>query len=389
MTVINIGLPWHSEAAGNLGIGALTIGNIALARRAAAQLGLTPRFTIFGMAEVGRPYVTGPDITHRTINGRYMAAPGGYLKDVRAQHILLDIGAGDSFTDIYPDRRFAYIVAAKLLPLLAGVPLILSPQTIGPFSRQPHTAVSGWICTRAAHVFARDPISVEVTRRIAPKARISQVIDVAFALPFIRPTRQPDGQVHIGFSISGLMLAGGHVTDNEYGLGFDFGALTRRLINHFLALPNTHVHLIAHVFAPNMPRDDDARAIDKLHAEFPATVRAPDFASPSDAKSYIAGLDFLTGGRMHATIAAFSTGVPVVPISYSNKFEGLYAGLNYPHLVNAKGMTTDKAFTRITHGFENRATLQAAIAAATPIIDTALDAYVAELARQFTAALSR
>ncbi len=389
MTAINIGLPWHSEAAGNLGIGALTIGNLALIRRATASLGLTPRFTIFGMKETGTPYVTGPDITHRTITGRYMAFPSGYLADVRAQHILLDIGAGDSFTDIYPDRRFAYIVAAKLLPLLAGIPLILSPQTIGPFRRQPHTAVAGWICNRAGHVFARDPISVEVAKRIAPKAHVSQVIDVAFALPFTRPLRDDSKTVRVGFSISGLMLAGGHVTDNEYGLGFDFGTLTRRLIARFLSMPDTEVHLIAHVFAPAMPRDDDARAIDKLHAEFPATIRAPNFASPSEAKSYISGLDFLTGGRMHATIAAFSSGVPVVPISYSNKFEGLYAGLNYPHLVNAKGMNTDEAEALIIAGFNNRSTLKADIDAAGPGIDAALDAYVAELAKQFTQALKR
>nr|WP_279380401.1 polysaccharide pyruvyl transferase family protein [Polymorphobacter multimanifer] len=318
-----------------------------------------------------------------------MASPRGYLADVRAQHIMLDIGGGDSFTDIYPDKRFAYIVGSKLVPLIAGVPLVLSPQTIGPFSRQPHTRVSGWICTRAAHVFARDPISLALTRRIAPRAKVSEVIDVAFALPFTRPTRAPDAKIKVGFSVSGLMLAGGHVTDNEYGLGFDFGALTRRLVTDFLALPNVEVHLIAHVYAPHMPRDDDARAIDQLHAEIPATIRAPDFASPSEAKSYISGLDFLTGGRMHATIAAFSSGVPVVPISYSNKFEGLYAGLNYPHLVNAKGMGTDEAYARIMGGFHNRADLAADIARAGPGIETALNAYVDELVRQFEAALKR
>ncbi len=389
MTIINIGLPWHSTAAGNLGVGALTVGNIALARRAADRLGLTPRFTIFGPHAAGTPYVTGPDITHRTITGRYMASPGGYLADVRAQHILLDIGAGDSFADIYPDKRFAYIVGTKLVPLMAGVPLVLSPQTIGPFSRQPHTRIAGWICNRAAHVFARDPISLALTRRIAPRARASQVIDVAFALPFTRQPRATDGTVRIGFSVSGLLLSGGYGGGNEYGLGFDFAALTRRLIESFLAMPGVEVHLIAHVYAPEMPRDDDAHAIDTLHAEYPRTVRAPDFASPSDAKSYISGLDFLTGGRMHATIAAFSSGVPLVPISYSNKFEGLYAGLEYPHLVNAKGMTTDEAHARIVTSFHNRADLAENIARAQPIIDAALGRYVDELVLQFQSALKR
>ncbi len=388
MTAINIGLLWQSAAAGNLGVGALTIGNIALIRRATDRLGLAPHFTIFGARETGVPYVKGPDISHRSIDGRYMVSPSGYLADVRRQHILLDIGAGDSFTDIYTNKRYAYIVSTKLIPLMLGIPLILSPQTIGPFSRQPHTAIAGLICNRATHVFTRDPISTDLVRAIAPRARSSQAIDVAFALPFTR--RQFAGQkVRVGLSVSGLLLSGGYNSDNDFGLGFDFAHLTRGLISYFLALPDTEVHLIAHVYAPDTPRDDDALAIDALHAEFPDTVRAPDFASPSDAKSYISGLDFLVGARMHATIAAFSSGVPVVPISYSNKFEGLYGGLNYPYLVNAKGMNSEQAHAMIIESFHNRDKLKAAIKAAQPIIDAALGSYVEALAQQFTAALTK
>jgi polysaccharide pyruvyl transferase WcaK-like protein len=381
---INIGLLWHSGASGNLGVGALTIGNITLARRAAARLGLTPGFTIFGTREPLAPYVEAPDIAHRIITARYLASPAGYLADVRRQHIILDIGAGDSFTDIYPDRRFAYMVATKLLALAARRPLILSPQTIGPFSRQPHCALAAGILARAAHVYARDPVSMEVAARLAPAVRLSQVNDVAFALPFTPAPR--GGPVRVGLSVSGLLLAGGFAGNNEYGLGFDFGALIRRLITHWLSQPNTEVHLIAHVYAPHLPQDDDARAIDQLHAEFPGTIRAPDFRTPSEAKSHISGLDFLTGGRMHATIAAFSAGVPVVPISYSGKFEGLYAGLDYPWLVNARGMDTDTAFARIITAFEDRASLAAAIARAQPGIEAALGRYVDGLAQHFAAA---
>lgn len=388
VTAINIGLLWQSAAAGNLGVGALTIGNIALIRRATDRLGLTPHFTIFGARERGQPYVIGPDISHSCIDGRYMVSPSGYAADVRRQHIMLDIGAGDSFTDIYTNKRYAYIIGTKLIPLMLGVPLILSPQTIGPFSRQPHKALAGFVCNRATHVFTRDPISTKVVRAIAPRAKSSEVIDVAFALPFTR--MEFSGQkVRIGVSVSGLLLSGGYNSSNDFGLGFDFGTLIRGLISHFLGLADTEVYLIAHVYAPQAPRDDDASAIDALHAEFPGTVRAPDFASPSDAKSYISGLDFVIGARMHATIAAFSSGVPVVPISYSNKFEGLYSGLNYPYLVNAKGMNSEQAQAMILDCFDNRGKLQAAIAAAGPIIDKALDSYVDELTRQFAAALAR
>ncbi|MBC7506208.1 MAG: hypothetical protein H7267_10865 [Sandarakinorhabdus sp.] len=51
MKTLRIGLLWHSAAAGNLGVGALSVGNIALARAAAERAGLKPEFTLFGARE--------------------------------------------------------------------------------------------------------------------------------------------------------------------------------------------------------------------------------------------------------------------------------------------------------------------------------------------------
>ena len=387
MKTLRIGLLWHSAAAGNLGVGALSVGNIALARSAAERAGLRPEFTLFGGREPARPYITDPDTSLRVISGRYMATPGGYLADVRAHDIMLDIGAGDSFADIYTDKRFAYMMATKAIPIFAGKPLILSPQTIGPFTRQPHTRMAAWVCRKAALVFARDPLSLTVAKQLAPGADIRQVIDVAFALPFDRPPPRTGGPVRVGINVSGLLMSGGYSGSNDYGLGFDYPAMTRALIAAFLAMPDVEVSLIAHVNAPGMPRDDDGAAIDMLTREFPAVHRVPDFASPSAAKSFISGLDFLVGARMHATIAAYSAGVPVIPISYSRKFEGLYGGLRYPWVVNAKGMDTKAAVAFVLDAFDKRNAVAADIARGKPVIDAGLEDYTAALATLFAAAV--
>ena len=387
MKTLRIGLLWHSAAAGNLGVGALSVGNIALARSAAERAGLRPEFTLFGGLETSTPYITDSDVAKRVINGRYMASPGGYLADVRAHDIMLDIGAGDSFADIYTDKRFTYIMATKAIPILARTPLVLSPQTIGPFSRQPHAAMAAWACRNARMVFARDPLSMDVLRKLAPKADARQVVDVAFALPFDRPVRPAGGQIRVGLNVSGLLMSGGYSGgSNDYGLGFDYPAMTRGLIAAFTAMPGVVLSLVPHVNAPDMPRDDDGAACDALKREFPKVERIPDFASPSAAKSYIAGLDFLIGARMHATIAAYSAGVPVVPISYSRKFEGLYGGLRYPWVVNAKGMDTKAAIAFVLDAFERRALLAADIANGKPVIDAGLEDYTAALVAQFSAA---
>jgi hypothetical protein len=222
-----------------------------------------------------------------------------------------------------------------------------------------------------------------VLAQLAPEARARQVVDVAFALPYTPPPKRKGGPVRVGLNVSGLLMNGGYAGGNEYGLGFDYPALTRGLIAAFTAMPEVEVHLIPHVIAPNMPRDDDGAAADALKAEFPALIRHANFASPSAAKSMIATMDFVTGARMHATIGAWSAGVPVVPISYSRKFEGLYGGLGYPWLVNAKGMTTDTALAYVLDAFTRRDELARDIRLGMPVVKAGLDAYVAELAELF------
>ena len=66
---------------------------------------------------------------------------------------------------------------------------------------------------------------------------------------------------------------------------------------------------------------------------------APFALDPIEIKSYIAGMDFFMGSRMHSTIAAFSSEVPVVPMAYSRKFNGLFIDtLQYPYIIDLKSM---------------------------------------------------
>ncbi len=376
---LRIGLIWHSDNNANLGVGALTVGHMALLARAADAAGVELAPELFKFRDPGAPYVTGFAAVH-PIDARFMAQPGGYLAAVRRLDALFDIGGGDSFTDIYPDRRFIFIILSKILCILAGTPLVLAPQTIGPFSRQPHSAAAAWSMRRARAVFARDPMSLEAARALAPDAPIVQSVDVAFALPFTRAERGPGTRV--GLNVSGLLYAGGYTGRNEFGLEVDYRDYTHRLIEALLGRGDVRVELIKHVFAHGNAHEDDPAVARLLCERYPALVEAPDFASPSEAKSYISGLDFLVGARMHATIAAFSSGVPVVPVSYSRKFEGLFGGLGYRWLVPVKGVSTDEAVAFTLDALDRRETLRADIGAADARVQAWLQTYV-----DFTAGL--
>jgi len=82
--------------------------------------------------------------------------------------------------------------------------------------------------------------------------------------------------------------------------------------------------------------EDDHRANLVLKSEYPGVVLAPKFNDPSEAKTYIAQLDVFAGARMHACIAAFSSGVPVLPMAYSRKFAGLFGSIGYDIIADCR-----------------------------------------------------
>ena len=378
---ISIGLLWHSAGAGNLGVGALTVGNLISARVAAEALGLSAKFTILHFpGDLKQDYVADEGLEIFEIDTLAMLKPGGFWRTIGRLDCILDIGAGDSFTDIYGWKRYAFMWGSKELAYLRGVPLVMSPQTIGPFSKRRYKALAAHAMRKAFAVVARDPESLAAVRAMSPAARAVQSVDVAFQLPFKVPQRVRDGMLDVGVNVSALLVTGGYGGSNDYGLQVDYAQLMRRFIAEQAARKDVRVHLICHVFSERMEADDDARLADKLVQEFPQVVRAPDFASPSDAKSYIAGLDFLVAGRMHACIAAYSAGVPVVPVAYSRKFSGLFGGvLDYPYQVPVKGLSTEEALSFLRRCLEDRASLKASIAEGQKVVASALGAYDAVL----------
>ena len=176
--------------------------------------------------------------------------------------------------------------------------------------------------------------------------------------------------------MSGLLFNRGYGGDNAFGLQVDYAALMRDLIAKLSARSDVKVHLFSHVVAPDLPQDDDGPVADRLAADFAGVERVANFASPSAAKSFISGMDFVVSGRMHACIAAYSSGVPVVPIAYSRKFSGLFEGvLGYFHAVPVTGLSTEAALAHILDALANRDKLAAEIEIGNRKVAAALDRY--------------
>lgn len=374
---VTIALVWHQMNSVNLGVGALTLANLALCREAARDAGRDVRFLVLGWRDPNRDwYETPDDVENVPVRIRGLASPTGPVAEaLKRADIVIDISAGDSFTDIYGFRRFAMMWGTKARAVWAGKPLILAPQTIGPFNAAWARLPARRVMNRATAVVTRDALSTGVVEKMGVTAETLEVTDVAMRLPYDRPAPCDGGPVKVGLNVSGLLMNGGYTGGNQFGLTVDYPALIRRVVGWFAEQEGVEMHLVGHVQAPDMPVEDDQRASEALAAEFPGTIVAPIFGSPVDAKSYIAGLDFFLGARMHATIAAFSSGVPVVPMAYSRKFTGLFETLGYPHVADMKAEDDDAILARIQAGFAGRDALKADLDLAMTRVDARLNAY--------------
>lgn len=379
---ISVGLLWHSTNSGNLGVGALTVSNMAIASRAAERAGLNAAFTVVGFRDRSPEYVR---VSSLAIDGRTLARPSGYWKQLDALDCLLDIGGGDSFADIYGAKRFSYLWLTKALAIARRKPLILSPQTVGPFSGLLYRRLAGAVLRRASAVFARDHMSMAAIRDLAPSANAIQSVDVAFALPYTPAERSSD-RVRIGLNVSGLLFNRTLERAGRGVLGYDYADLVRLLIKRLVADSNNQIELICHVSAPEQPADDDGAVADRLAKEFPGVIRVPAFSSPSEAKSYISGLHMLIAGRMHACIAAYSSGVPFVATAYSRKFSGLFGMLNYPAVLPMSGIDVGQAVEFILDALTKRAELARSIDEGNQRVAGLLDRYEGELTAFFAKA---
>jgi|SRR5690606_12563068 len=367
----HIAIVWANPYNKNLGVAALAYSSLALLNDVMRERGIKGTLTFVGAYKSGkdRLVINGVEIEFDNIYGLDYLNWKSWVKSILSfkkykVHKLLkfnyvfDIAEGDSFSDIYGDRRFFRILNSKRLFTFLKVKQVLLPQTIGPFSdpRRERSAISAM--KKVNMVLSRDKKSYDYTAGFLPADMISELIDVAFYLPFER-TVFPGNKIHVGINVSGLLWNGGYTGNNQFQLKTDYERAIRDILDYFTAREDIKVHIISHVIPEDSPKEDDYAVAEKLQEQYNNVVLSPRFKTPIEAKSYISGMDFFTGGRMHACIAAFSSGVPVVPMAYSRKFNGLFTDtLKYPWVADCVNEDISVVLDKLIRGFEHRVELR-------------------------------
>lgn len=271
------------------------------------------------------------------------------IQEFNSYDCIFDVTYGDGFSDIYGKLWNVNTDLAKQLANVSKTPLVLLPQTYGPYESVFLKKWAANIVKHATIAMARDGRSAEEMAELGCDD-VLVATDLAFALPFDRSkyASLQNIRTKIGVNVSSLLWDGGH----QIRLNVDYRKYCRDLISHYIRDSKFEVHLIPHVIDKENPDslENDSRVCKLLADEYPGAILAPDFDNPVDAKSYISNMDVFIGARMHSTIASMSSGVPTIPFSYSKKFEGLFGNLNYPFVISGKSLETDEA-VRLTEQY--------------------------------------
>lgn len=308
---------WADGESPNLGVRVLGAGASAISMKVwgeSTQISLQD----FAGAQTGIPM--GAKALLRELTGH----SHGIRDFIQKHDVVLDTGAGDSFTDIYGFKRMLTIFAVQRLALRMGLPVIMLPQTIGPFETRLGRFLAKLQLRKVSLVMSRDPKSSSVAAKLGRQPELTSS-DLVFALPAMMKTKTYD----VLLNISGLLWhPNSHVESSSYrdAVGKLVSALMER---------GREVTLFAHVVNGGA-NDDDVTALREFSSLNPGSVGVLIPQSLEDARSAIAASNLVIGARMHACLNALSLDVPAVAWAYSRKFEPLLSSLGWSGFVDLK-----------------------------------------------------
>ena len=306
---------WADDQSPNLGVRVLARGTAELARSVWPEAQIT--FHNYGSRRPELPIGRLRSLILERFTGRR-----GMQRWFRGFDVVIDTRSGDSFTDGYGLHRHATMTAVGLFAAQAGSPVVLGPQTIGPFSSRIGRALARATLRSVAVVLARDSASAAVATALGSPVP-APTTDVVFSLAPPPPSMASRDVI---FNVSGLLWnENPHVDFGQYRSTVEH--IARELLDR-----GRHLTLLPHVVHSGN-EDSDIAATHELARRLdgepghPIEVVVP--VDLDDARAIIASGRVVIGSRMHACLNALSVGVPAVPLAYSDKFAPLLADLGW------------------------------------------------------------
>lgn len=342
------------------------------------------------------------------------------LRRLADADVVVSVAGGDSFSDIYGFGRFLYVSLPQVLALMISKPLVLFPQTLGPFSSSLARLLTKQIIRQSHVTYSRDLVGVKewseqltefkedqrcyknsrntedlnsvadnnpIHGRLAKSASqsglaptfasFSQKVHFCYDVGFVVEPRRPkvmdlgglteskaNHELLVGLNISGLLYIGGYTRRNMFGLKVDYQDLVLRLIDFLTLEKDAKILLVPHLFGGSDLLESDSIACEKIQAQLGGKQGANVFLvrgtyDHTEIK-YIIGLcGFFIGSRMHACIGALSQCIPAVGIAYSRKFLGVMESIGVESLVaDPRSLNSDEIIRIVDNALAGRHTIR-------------------------------
>lgn len=306
---------WARGGTANLGVAVLAEGTRRMAEDAWPGIGLDTQYYSDGPAP--RTIASPRLLLRDAVLGRV-----GLRTWLRGYDVALDTRMGDSFADLYGLKRLRALVAMGEFTRRAGVPLVLTPQTVGPFERREGRLLGAWSLKRADVVLCRDPVSAQVAAELGCPDPVVTT-DVVFALD----VPEPAGTADVMLNVSGLLW-----TSDRHGPAREYRRTVTGLVDALRAA-GREVTLLAHVL-DSPEADNDVPVVRELGQQWGLPVAVP--SGLAEVRALLRGANLLIGSRMHACLNSISVGTPGIALAYSRKFAPLLGELGWDAVVDLR-----------------------------------------------------
>ena len=244
-------------------------------------------------------------------------------KIIRNSRWVAAINGGDGFSDIYSTATFFSRLHETNIAMKRNIPVIILPQTIGPFKEESNRTIANRILQYATRIYVRDDKFIKELNSMGLKYEMAKDLSAYMKPQSFDIDIKPNA---VGLNVSGLTYSNTFRTLSGQFASYPY--LVKAIIRYFQSL-NVPIYLIPHSYNYNNPEasNDDLVAIKDLYAKLEDRTNVHvidrDMISPQ-VKYVISRMSFFIGTRMHANFAAIYTKVPLFGLAYSYKFQGAF-----------------------------------------------------------------
>jgi len=277
-----------------------------------------------------------PLISYKLFGRTALPTTSRYLQNLLQSYFKADLIVSKPGGFLYSSGRgITLMISLYTLAyaLLAGKPLYIFPQSIGPFKRNLECELVRWVLSNARVVMVREQISFRQLQECnLSHPRCWIIPDPAFAFQ-AAPVRDGEAWLRsVGIDPStdkpllGMTVINWEAQNTRYDRQREYEAACASAAQTFIERHGGKVILFPQVCGPSASQDDriPARRIAARLQNLHDSVLMVEERLPPDLLKSIYGLmDIFIGTRMHSNIFALSQKVPVIAIGYQHKTEGI------------------------------------------------------------------